>query len=93
MIVIQHNCRKTYAITIAILETALERRAGVVCLQEPYIRTWEISHLGFTLYWPEAEKRKEIRVAVAIKRDVLSCYILEHRTDLINSTHIQCINI
>jgi len=93
MIVVQHNCRKTYAVTIAILEIALERGAGVVCLQEPYIGPREISHPGFTLYWPEAKNRKDIRVAVAIKRDVLTSWILEHRTDLINSTHIQCLDI
>ena len=93
MIVIQHNCQKTYAVTIAILEIALERGAGVVCLQEPYIGKKEISHPGFTFYWPEAEDRREIRVVIAIKKDILSSWILEHRTDLINSTHIQCLDI
>src|SRR4029077_6864748 len=93
MLVIQHNCYKIYIVTIAILEIALEKGAGVVYLQEPYIGKKEISHPGFTFYWPEAEERKKIRVGLAIKKDILGSWILEHRTDLINSTHIQCLDI
>jgi hypothetical protein len=33
--VIQHNCARSYEWTIAALETGVERRADVVCLQEP----------------------------------------------------------
>src|SRR5215471_2984967 len=93
MIVLQHNCRKTYAVTIAILEAALAKGAGIVCLQEPYIGHQSISHPAFTLYWPEAEDRKKIRVVTAIKKDIPANWILEHRTDLINNTHIQCLDI
>ena len=93
MLVIQYNCYKNYTITIAILEVALVREAGVVCLQEPYIGKQEISHPGFTVYWPETEDRRKTRVALAIKRDVQRNWILEHRTDLIDSTHTQCLDI
>jgi hypothetical protein len=31
--VIQHNCARSYEWTIAALETVVERRADVVCLQ------------------------------------------------------------
>ena len=93
MLVIQHNCHKTYAVTIAILETALAKGAGVVCLQEPYIGHQRVSHPGFMLYWPEAEDRKKIRVVTAIKKDIPANWILEHRTDLVNHTHIQCLDI
>ena len=93
IIVIQHNCRKVYAITIAILEIALEKGVGVVYLQEPYIGAREISHLGFTFYWPETKDRRKIRVVIAIKKDILGTWILEHRINLINSTHIQCLDI
>jgi len=33
--VIQHNCARSYEWTIAALETGVEGRADVVCLQEP----------------------------------------------------------
>ena len=93
MLVIQHNCYKIYTVTIAILEIVLEKGAGVVYLQEPYIGKKEISHPGFIFYWPEAEERKKIRVGLAIKKDILGSWILEYRTDLINSTYIQCLDI
>ena len=71
MLVIQHNYCKNYAVTIAILEVALVKGAGIVCLQEPYIGHQEISHPGFMVYWPEIEERSKIGTALAIKRDVL----------------------
>jgi len=37
MRLLQHNCRKTYAVTIAALEAGLELGVGLACLQEPYI--------------------------------------------------------
>jgi hypothetical protein len=52
MLVIQHNCRRAYAITIAALEAGLERQAGIICLQEPYIER-EFRHGGYLIYWPE----------------------------------------
>jgi len=33
--VIQHNCTRSYEWTIAELETGVERRVDVVCLEEP----------------------------------------------------------
>ena len=32
-------------------------------------------------------------MVIAIKKDILGTWILEHRTDLINSTHIQCLDV
>jgi hypothetical protein len=49
MLIIQYNCRKAYAITIAALETGLKRNAAFVCLQEPYIGQKPISHPGYIL--------------------------------------------
>jgi len=53
MLVIQHNYRKTYATTIAALETGLTLNAALICLQEPYVGQNYISHPGYTIYWPE----------------------------------------
>lgn len=93
MIVLQHNCNSTAATTTAALEAAIERRAEVVILQEPYVgRKHQISHPGFQIRWPEGEKR-EIRVALAIRVDVLDRYIFEERTDLIDHPCVQCLDI
>ena len=50
MRLLQHNCRKTYAVTIAALEAGLKLGVGLACLQEPYIDmgipTWTIPEMG-----------------------------------------------
>jgi hypothetical protein len=77
----------------AALEAAVERGAEVACLQEPYIgRKHGISHPGFQIRWPECAKR-ETRVALAIRVDVLDRYVFEERTDLINSPYVQCLDV
>jgi len=54
--VIQHNCARSYELTIGALETGVERMADVVCLQEPLrVRGgYGISHLAY-----EIRKRKK----------------------------------
>ena len=73
---------------IAALETGLARKVGIIYLQEPYIGIRNISYPGYTIYWPEGEKRSEKRVAIAIKKDLLSQMVIEARTDLINHPYI-----
>jgi hypothetical protein len=46
MRILQHNCRKTYAVTIAALEAGLELGVSLACLQEPYIDR-EFRHGGY----------------------------------------------
>jgi len=59
--VIQHNCARSYEWTIAALETGVERRANVVCFQEPPRETGEfgISHSAY-----EIRKRKRVWTAI-----------------------------
>jgi hypothetical protein len=77
----------------AALEAAIERKAEVVCLQEPYIgKKHAISHPGYQIRWPECTK-KDIRTALAIRVDVLDRYVFEERTDLISSPYVQCLDI
>ena len=93
MIVIQHNCNGTAVSTIAALEAAIERRAEVACLQEPYVgKKYAISHPGFQIRWPEWAKR-DIRVALAIRNDALDRYVFEERTDLVDNPHVQCMDV
>lgn len=79
--------------TTAALEAAVERRADVVFLQEPYAGARHtISHPSYQLRWPECDK-KDIRVALAIRVDVLDTYVFEERTDLIDHPCVQCLDV
>jgi hypothetical protein len=93
MLIIQHNCRKASAITIAALETGIKRNAAFICLQEPYVGQIPISHPGYTLYWPETGKQNEKRVSIAVKRDIMAQIIIEARTDLINHPYTLVLDI
>jgi len=53
--VIQHICARSYELTMAALETGVERRADVVCLQEPPRERGEI---GISYSGYEIRKRK-----------------------------------
>jgi hypothetical protein len=73
--VIQHNCARSYEWTIAALETGVECRADVVCLQEP---PRERGGIGISHSAYEIRKRK--RVWTAIRRG--SGLVVDERTDL-----------
>jgi hypothetical protein len=93
ILVIQHNCRKAYSITIAAIETGIQLNAAFICLQEPYIGINFFSHSGYDLRWPEKGKKKEKRVLIAIKRDILNRVATEVRSDLVNHPYFLIINI
>lgn len=62
-------------------------------MQEPYVEgKHTISHPSFQIRWPECSKR-DTRVALAIRNDVLDCYVFEERTDLVDGPYVQCLNI
>jgi hypothetical protein len=92
MLVVQHNCRRAYPVTIAALESGLQLRAGLVCLQEPYV-VRDFSHPGYLIHWPEEGSRKEARVAVVVRKDLLNKWVVEARTDLINHPYALAIDI
>jgi ribonuclease HI len=92
MLVLQHNCRKSYAVTIAALELGLQRGADVVCLQEPYIAR-DFRHGGYLLYWPEKGDRKDARVNIAVRRDLLDKIVVETRGDLLDHPYIMAVDI
>ena len=79
------------------LEGALEAGVEMVCLQEPFLgRDLHLfTHSAFQIYWPEVGKgeQKQIRVAIAVRKDVLNTFIWEDRSDLIQHTHIQAMDI
>jgi hypothetical protein len=93
MLVIQHNCRKAYAITIAAFEIGLTLNAAFICLQEPYIDIHSFSYLGYKIRWPEKGKNSEKRVLIAIRKDLLAKIITESRSDLVNHPYFLAIDI
>jgi len=72
---VQHHCARLYTWTIAALETGVERRAEVVCLQEPprERKGFEIRHTAY-------EIRKRKRVWTAVRKE--SSLAVDERTDL-----------
>ena len=90
MLVIQQNCGKGYEYTISALEAGLGLEASVVCIQESFLGNQSLAHGGFNLYWPSGtDNRRDMRVLVAIKKDILNKVIIENRTDLVS--HPYCI--
>jgi len=77
---IQHNCARSYEWTIAALEMGVERKADVVCLQEPPRERGGcgISHSAY-------EIRKRRRVWTAIRKG--SGLVVDERTDLRRGAH------
>jgi exonuclease III len=73
--VIQLNCAMSYEWTIAALETGVERRADVVCLQEPLTEKG-----GIRISHSATEIRKRKRIWTAIRRR--SGVVVDQRTDL-----------
>jgi hypothetical protein len=66
MRMLQHYYRKTYAVTIAALETGV----GLACLQEPYLDR-KFRNGGYQIYWPENRTHRNRRLAIAIRRELL----------------------
>lgn len=83
MLIIQHNYRRGYESIVMALETALDIRAGIILLQEPFIGIRELVHNAFNFYWPQRD-RTAIRVMTAVRKDLLDKIVIEHRTDLVN---------
>ena len=48
MLILQHNYRKAYAVSMHALEQALEKKASIVCLQELFLGS--LSHPSFTFF-------------------------------------------
>ena len=93
MLVIQHNCRQAYPITIAAFQTGIERNAAFICLQEPYNGIYSFSHPGYEIRWPEKGKNNEKRVLIAIRKDLMTQIITESRSDLVNHPYFLAIDI
>ena len=94
MLVVQQNCGKGYECTISALEAALGLEASVVCIQEPFLGNRSLVHAGFNLYWPTGtDNRRDMRVLIAVKKDILHKIVIDNRTDLISHPYYLCLDI
>jgi hypothetical protein len=93
MLVIQHNYRRAYPITIVAFEIGLALNAAFICLQEPYVRVYTFSHPGYEIKWPEKGENKEKRVLITIRKDLLTKVITETRSDLVNHPYVLTLDI
>lgn len=94
MLVIQQNCGKGYECIIGALEAGLGLDASVVYIQEPFLSNRNLSHAGFNLYWPAGTtNRKDKRVLIADRKDILSWVVFEHRTDLVSHPYCMVLDI
>jgi hypothetical protein len=93
MLVIQHNCRQAYPITIAAFKTGLTLNADFIYLQELYIGVYSFSYPGYEIKWPEKGENKEKRVLIAIRKDLLTKVITEVRLDLVNHPYVLALDI
>ena len=90
MLVVQQNCGKGYECTISALEAGLGLNASVVCIQKPFMRNRSLAHSGFNLYWPSGtDNRKDMRVLIVVRKDILSRVVIENRKDLVS--HPYCV--
>ena len=91
MLLVQHNCGKLYPATIAALEAGLEGKAGIICLQEPYIYT-DFSHPGYLFYWPGGQQTDQ-QVLIAVRRDLLAAIQVEACSDLVDHPYMQVLDV
>ncbi len=92
MLVVQHNYGQDYDSKMMAMETALSVKNSIVMVQEPFIGIREICHSAFNFYWPEREK-KEIRVMIAVRKDLGDKIMIDHGTDLIHYLYFMLLEI
>ena len=94
MLIVQQNCGKGYKCTISALEAGLGIDATVVCIQEPFLGNWSISHSAFNLYWPSGtDNWKNIRVLTAVRKDMLHRVVIDNWTDLVSHPYCSVLDI
>lgn len=93
---LQANCRQNNAVSTAILNQAAESGIDIVCLQEPWIRKQSaLHHSAFQIWWTENQNQQKNRTAIAVNRKTLARQDLSwnFRSDLIQHTHLQCMDV
>ena len=92
MLIIQYNYGRGYKSTVASLETAINIRAGIICLQEPFIRNKNITYSAFNFYLPGGSKT-EARVLTAVKKKLANRIIVENQLNLVDHLYFLALDI
>ena len=92
MRIIQHNCCKSYSVTITALKAELSLKADIICLQEFYINS-EFRHEGFLIHWSEREEHKNKQVITAVCKNWAIQINIKAHTNLIDHFYIMTLNI
>ena len=59
-----------------------------------FLGNQSLAHTGFNLYWPSGtDNRKDMRVLIAVRKDILNRVVIENRTDLISHLYCICLDI
>ena len=74
------------------LEIALNIRAGIIMVYELFIGNQEISQSKFNFYWPK-EKKKNIRVMMAIRKELVDKIIVDYWINLVNHSYFMLLEI
>lgn len=74
------------------LETAIIIRAGITIVEKLFIDNQEICYNRFNFFWPLGEK-KEIRVLIAVKKDLKNKIMIDHKTYLIYHLYFMLLKI
>lgn len=93
MRILQLKRNHSHDIYIAVFERAKKVDADLVCLQEPYVGRGVTSHPAYEIRWGMIGERKQQQVVIEILVTPQNRIIVEARTDIINHSYIQALNI
>lgn len=92
MLVVQHNYGQGYQSIVMALKTELSIKAGIIMVRNLLISNQEIYHSRFNFYWPQ-DDRKNIKVMMAIRKNLMDKIVINHRTDLGNHLYFILLEI
>ena len=93
MRVVQHNCKRNYAVCQATFEVGLDIGADILCIQEPYLGGKGMLHPAYDFRFSMCGEYRQQRVAVGVKRDLKGRLIVESRSDIVDHPYIQVLDV
>lgn len=71
---------------------AISIGAGIICLEEPFIRNKNIIYSAFHFYWL-GRSRNKARVLTAVKKELANRIIVESELDLLDHPYFLALDI
>ena len=76
------------------LEAGLGREALIVYIQKPFLGNHSFVYIKFYLYWLSGtDKRKNVQVLVAIRKDIFNKVIIKNYIDLVRHLYYIILDI